>query len=163
MGVLYFYYARAHAPSPQSVDGDTLDAKLYYEVYCRGCNKSTFPLSNGQASIDSVYWYILPNSVVSSTIFDYNSPSTQNPSGATATYKDKQTITVKANKTPHNNRVFFTPSKPYLQYNRFGTFLPKHYFDVEFTSSAPVWTGEGEKGKTVDTDISKIRNQSLEW
>ncbi len=166
----HFYYGRAHAPSPQSVVGKVLNAKLYYEIYCKTCDKTKFLLANGKASIDSVYWYILPSSVYNNFgagVCDYNSPNALY--GATATHpaSDEATIHITVSKVPHNDRISYIPNQTYLQYNRFST-IPypsniKHFFNVEFTSSGGVWAGEGLKGKTVDTDISKIKNQSLEW
>ncbi len=161
----HFYYGRAHAPSPQEASGMTLTAKLYYEVYCKGCNKSTFTNVNNKASIDSVYWYILPSSVYNKfgSDCDYNNNPINSKNGATPVRKDAANMQITAPTTPHRDRITYTPNKPYLLYDKYNSAVSNHNFDVIFTSKAPKWAGEGEKGKTVDTNISKIQNNSLEW
>ncbi len=175
----HFYYGRSHAPSPQESTGNSIDAKIYYEIYCKNCDKNKYPLAKGKASIDSVYWYILPNtayngfssgsgtcsfvlpSSFSFAMFNFNF---FNPNNLNITYIDNTTMRINTTQNPpYSSRVYYIPNQPYLRYNRFGTALPEHYFDIKLTSASNTWGGEGEKGKTVDTDISKIQNNSLEW
>ncbi|MBE0492106.1 MAG: hypothetical protein IBX44_07625 [Sulfurospirillum sp.] len=55
LGTATFYYGRAHAPD-YTFAGDSGTARIYYEVYCKDCNKSNFNISNAE-SIDSINWY----------------------------------------------------------------------------------------------------------
>ena len=160
-----FYYGRAHAPSPQTTAGTSLDAKIYYEIYCNSCDILKFTHADNRASIDSVRWYILPPAVYNNfatSVCDYISPRAIDTT-ATATYNDEATINVTAPNAPHANKIFYTPSSTFLQYHRFGTGLPEHFFNVKFSNANSVWAGEGNQGMTVDTNISKIYNQSTEW
>jgi len=163
----YFYYARAHAPSPQSTDQNILYAKIYYEVYCKRCNKVIYTQAGGSSSIDSVYWYILPSSTVSNfgtSVCNYTNPRAIDMTDIdTLNHDSADKIKIKASKVPSKNKIFYTPVSGFLQYNKFGTYLPEHYFDIIFVSANSVWAGEGEKGSTVDTDISKKHNKSLDW
>jgi len=162
-----FYYARAHVSSPQIVEGDDLKANVYYEVYCENCDKSVFINASGLSSVDSIYWYILPNSVVSTfgpSVCDYNNPRALDSSTITSiTHNSVAELEVKTSTIPSKNKIFYTPVSTFLQYNRFGTSLPEHFFEVSFISAANKWAGEGEIGSTVDTNISKNVNQSLQW
>jgi len=163
----FFYYARAHIPSPQTSQGDTLDAKIYYEVYCKNCDKSVFLQADNSSSIDSVYWYILPSSVLSnlgSSVCDYKDVRALDMSTINNIVHQSNTdLNVVVSQVPSKNKIFYTPINSYLQYNIFGTFLPEHFFEVSFSSASSKWAGEGTKGSTVDTNISKNLNQSLDW
>jgi len=165
----HFYYVRAHVPSPQTSDKNFLNAKVYYEVYCKNCDKTTFKNARGKSSIDDLYWYILDSSVVSSMggACDYTIPPSPNhaidPSIA-VTHLDASTIKVVPPSLPHSNKVFFAPISSDLIYNKYAPSMPTtHSFTVKFSTSSTQWAGEGEKGKTVSTQVSKKSNQSLEW
>jgi len=160
------YYVRAHiAPDPINIAGDELNANIYYESYCKNCNKNQFPYAKEKASIDSVYWYILP----SSSFDDFTCDILPNVTVAEPSHvidisrKNSQKIHMKVNKIPQSNRVFYTPKYDYLLYDKFNSAVLKHHFDVSFSSAGAKWAGEGELGNTVDTDISKIKNESLEY
>ncbi len=160
----HFYYGRVHVSSPQETSQTYLDAKVYYEIYCKNCDKTIFTLANGSVSVDDVYWYILPKSIYSnfgSGVCDYHSPRATN--GANPTHKDEATIHIIAPTIPHNDKIYYTPNQTYLRYNKFGTALPEHFFDVKFIFNTPVWAGRGKLGNTIDTNISKIPNRALEW
>ncbi len=160
----HFYYGRVHVSSPQETSQTYLDAKVYYEIYCKNCDKTIFTLANGSVSVDDVYWYILPKSIYSnfgSGVCDYHSPRATN--GANPTHKDEATIHIIAPTIPHNDKIYYTPNQTYLRYNKFGTALPEHFFDVKFIVNTPVWAGRGKLGNTIDTNISKIPNRALEW
>ena len=167
----HFYYARAHVPSPQTSDNNSMSPKVYYEVYCKGCNKSMFVEAAGKSSIDSVYWYILPSATIGTfgtSVCDYKSSSADlyaidGSLISSLSHHDNTTIDIKASKVPSKNKIYYEPINSYLQYNKFGTALPKHYFDIIFTTSNTKWAGEGTKGTTVDTNISKKSNQSIDW
>jgi len=164
----HFYYARAHVASPQSSDSGVINANVYYEVYCKGCNKNIFTQAKGKASIDGVYWYILPSSTITafgSSIFDYNNLRALDPSKILKVKhinRDNILIKPKNPNEPSKNRIYYTPIHSFLQYHKFGANLPEHYFDVIFSTSGK-WAGEGEQGKTVNTNIFKKQNSAIEW
>ena len=159
-----FYYAKIHVPSPQSVAGNSMDVNYYYEVYCKNCDKDYFPHTKNRASIDDVYWYILP-----SNVYNYLN-------GCNYTFKrfavgqngikhndlsnDKQKITI--DKPPYEDRVYYS-SKDYLLFDKYNKNITEHYFDIKFTPKKAIWAGEGEKGSTVDTQINQVGNPSIEW
>ena len=163
----YFYYARAHAPSPQTTDGKTLNAKIYYEVYCKNCDKTIFVNANNNSSVDSLYWYILPDSVLSNlgtSVCDYKNPRVLDSSTISSiSHKNSKDLKVITSSVPSKNKIFYTPLNSYLEYNKFGTFLPEHFFEVSFTSGGSNWAGEGTLGTTVDTNVSNSINQPLQW
>jgi len=163
----HFYYGRAHAPSPQSTDQDILYAKVYYEVYCKSCDKTIFTQAGGASSEDSIYWYILPSSTLSSlgtSICNYTNPRVIDPTNTSyINHNSFDKIKIKASKVPSKNKIFYTPIKSYLRYHKFGTALPEHYFTVIFSTKNSTWAGEGSIGAKVDTKISKKENKSLDW
>ena len=82
----------------------------------------------------------------------------------TPIHTDNSHIKIVAKKVPSKNRVKYEPTKPYLYYHKFTTTYPeRHYFNIIFSSSSSEWAGEGELGNTVDTNISKMYNKSLDW
>jgi len=164
----HFYYARAHVPSPQTSTASFLDAKVYYEVYCKNCDKSVFTNASGQSSVDSIYWYILSSSVVSNfgSVCDYTIPASPNHAVDPSINVVHQTPTlmkITPPSVPHANKVFFIPTNSFLQYSKFGSLPIKHHFTVKFTTGSSIWAGEGTTGVTVDTDISKKGNQAIDW
>jgi len=169
----HYYYGRAHVSSPQTSDSDEMTPKVYYEVYCKGCDRSSsgFHQASGKSSEDSIYWYILPSSTVTSfgtSVCDYKSSSSDlypidASSISSISHQDFETIKIKASKVPSKNKIYYEPVSSFLQYNKFGTSLPKHYFDIVFTTANNKWAGEGDKGTTVDLNVSKKSNQSIDW
>jgi len=164
----HFYYGRSHIPSPQLSTKTFMDATVYYEVYCKSCDKSIFTQADGKSSVDSIYWYILDSSTVSSFggICDYTIPPSPDyavdPS-ITVTHQSPTTIKIVPPSVPHANKIFFVPSNTFLQYSKFGSLPIKHHFTVKFSSGNSIWAGEGSKGSTVDTTISKKSNQAIDW
>ncbi len=157
------YYVRAYVPN-MTVAGNDVNATVYYETYCKSCDKSKFAYSNKKASIDSVYWYILPSNSYDNSTCDIKTTLNTSNNSIVDTLKkvDFKTIYLKVKKSPATNRVFYTPSYSYLFYDRYKTPVVKHKFDIDFTSSSAKWAGEGNLGNTVDTDISNTKNNSLE-
>jgi hypothetical protein len=171
-----FYYARVHAPSPQEVAGKELDAKIYYEIYCKRCNKDYFDLAKNRASIDDVYWYILPKNVFSTLLKDpiHNYKFDSFAKNDNIDFNDYRQAPLKeayeiyyirVKKAPDKNRVFYTPLPlhPYLLFDKYNQNVKKHHFDIGFSSASAQWAGEGELGNTIDLDISKIPNQTIDW
>jgi len=165
------YYGRVHAPSPQTIAGTVMDSKIYYEVYCKNCDKSRFNLASNRSSIDSVYWYILNRSVFSTLLTDplhnfdfirFADDDGINSSSYKSCTDDFEIYTIKIKEAPYKNKVYYK-SYPYLMYNKFNPAVTEHAYDVIFTNQNHDWAGEGERGKVVDTNISKISNTSLDW
>jgi len=165
----HYYYAREHVSSPQTSDQLTSNIQIYDEIYCKNCNKSIFIHANNRSSIDEVFWYILPPATVSffgTGIFDYYDTLPYPPrslQNSTVSKVSPSTIKVTAPELPYKDKIYYTPTKDFLRYSRFSSSLPEHYFNIDFTSSSTKWAGEGTKGKTVDLNISKNTNHSLEW
>jgi len=167
----HFYYGRAHVPSPQTSDTNIIKAKVYYEVYCKGCDKAKFTQANGKSSEDSVYWYVLSDGKIAqftTAVCNYKDTASDLYAAdvstvSTVSHEDFETIKVEASKIPSKNKIFYEPISEFLQYNKFGTALPKHYFSVIFSTKNRKWAGEGEKGETVDLNVSRKSNQSLDW
>ncbi len=153
-----YLYVRSHAPT-QSTSGDSFDAKIYYEVYCKNCNKNIFDIENLQESYDDIYWYIL-DSYPSSCTFSgakglYSSSLVQSSNSI-------DTLGLKAPKMPYIDKVVYSPAL-WLVYNRFNSSATEHSFKVEFTSSNQEWAGKGDVGLTIDKDISNGRYQKMDW
>jgi hypothetical protein len=167
-----FYYARVHAPSPQEVAGKELDAKIYYEIYCKGCNKNYFKLAKNRASIDDVYWYILPRTyyctLLTNPLNNYQFIGfARNENIDKYSYKNDgksnfEIFYIKIKKAPDLNKVYYK-SYDYLLFDRYNKNVNEHNFNIRFSSSSSQWAGEGELGQTIDMNISTIPNQSIDW
>ena len=152
-----FLYIRANAPT-QSTVGKELNASIFYEVYCKNCDKNSFGLDNLEESRDSIYWYILDN-------FDPNFGISANPQSlyhSSCSTNQKDRITINVDKTPHQDKIIYTPFS-WLVYNRFNPLATKHSFKVEFSSKGDSWGGKGEVGLTVDHDVSSLGYQKMDW
>jgi hypothetical protein len=156
-----FYYARAYAPD-QSVTGDTLDALVTYEVYCKNCTKSTFTeIDPNYTSLSAPYWYRIsdtdPLLSFSNTEIVYSGVTVQ----GTPTNNN---IKLKATKIPHSNRIKYKPTG-YLLYNMFNSSATKHNFNVSFSSFSTKWSGKGDLGSKVDMNVSNRSRsiQQMDW
>jgi len=164
----FHYYARAHvAPSPIKVNGTSVDANVFYEVYCQSCDKSVFTVANNSSSLDSVYWYIIPQSLyLGRGVCDIkNSIDSLNHDGNIISMQrlSPNKIEIKVNKTPYKNKIIYTPKYEYLLFDRVNSSVTNHKFIVDFASGNSVWAGEGNIGTTVDTNISTNTNMGLSW
>jgi hypothetical protein len=163
-----FYYGRIHAPSPQESITIDINASLYYEVFCKSCIHSNYPLiSTAQPSVDSANWYILPKAkctTLGSDMCDFSFEYFLSPLNIDSHNKvDENRFYIMSNTTPSQNRVFYKPTKDFLLYDKYNSSPTNQAFDVVFKYSDPTWAGRGEKGEGVDTDISRINNQSVDW
>lgn len=153
-----FYYARAHAVN-QEVVGHTLDAKVFYEVYCKSCDQNIFSLAKGAESQDSVFWYIIPSL---SADLDFDGVHALYPV-KTISKAARDKITISVAKTPQNNVITYQP-KSYLYFNPFSYSSGTHKFKVSFASEENHWAGKGDIGKTVDMNISrKMKFKKIDW
>jgi len=159
-----FYFARAHVLD-QSIAGDQGDVHVYYEVYCKKCDKSRYLYADGKESMDSVFWYILPQSVYTSLESDIEGGNLQAVSDATVQLQkigcDK--IRIKTDKVPSVVGVKYTP-KTYLRYDRVKNGVTAHRFKVRFSGTSGKWAGRGKLGSTIDMNVSKNAGRmKLDW
>ncbi len=164
-----FYYGRVHAPNYEVVGRD-FNATIYYEVYCKDCAPTFTKVQNAQESVDSVFWYILGAT-------DYNAlngsiTKTNIQSATQSTYEhyytyippqppEKDVIVIQAPTLPFSDRINFGADS-WLLYNRFRD-ITQDSFRIEFISPDFEWSGKGNRGLTLDTDISENKLQKMDW
>ena len=163
---IHFIYGRVHAPNYSS-DTDTISAKIYYEGYCKDCNKSKFP-SLGSESVDSIYWYINDqNGINDGNISSFAQPATTkitiSPSSSVSISNGEETHTITYTGTsyPYSERVDMQAS-PWLIFNPYNPNATTNSFFVDF-SKYNDWAGVGTTGKTVDLNISSKGSKRIEW
>ncbi len=158
-----FYYGRLHMPDI-TVDKPTCKMPIYYEVYCKDCNKSRYTLANNPESVDSVNWYIINTIHTSANLGTYTNESTKHGVSIVSGGVNLQDISLSLGgiKPPYKDRVVLTPSS-WLLYNPFNAAITTTSGKVDFTSAARVWGGKGKLGYTVDSNISKRDIKKMEW
>ncbi len=158
-----FYYARSHA-ADQSFVGKKATAVVDYEVFCRSCNKPDFALNMGRESRDSVFWYVIPNSIA--TDFTLSSPPTSTPGiNVVKELGSSDKIAMTVDKTPHLNMIKYV-SPSYLMFDQFKAIALEHTFKVKFIGGTAQWAGQGELGKTTDMNVAKesgSMGKKLDW
>ncbi len=159
-----FYYGRVHAPD-YSTKGDTINAKIYYEIYCKNCNQSLFS-AIGKESVDSAYWYINKdeNSTNDGKIYNFITSSMINPvtpSSTVSNGEETDTFKYNAGTYPYKERVDINASS-WLIFNPYDDSAKTNSFSVEYLGNGG-WSGVGKTGKTVDLNISSQGSQRLEW
>ncbi|MDX1808044.1 MAG: Calx-beta domain-containing protein [Sulfurospirillaceae bacterium] len=162
-----FYFGRVHAPD-YTFDGNSGNAKIYYEVYCKDCNKSSFDV-NGSESVDSINWYLNPmhlnNSFGDVSANGANSFSalsgTSTPGSSGTINNGTETITL-SHAAPHIDKIQMY-GKSWLIYNQANPNATENDFIVEFKNAANNWAGQGKLGHVIDTNISVRSNQRLNW
>ncbi len=169
-----FYYGRIHAPDYSSESNTTINnAKIYYEVYCKDCNKTKFTLAKGKESVDSIYWYI-NNSHVSKdgnisnflnswthSVSTHLTFTPQKSPNNISNGIENHTITYNGNSYPYKENVDMNASS-WLVYNEFNETAKYNSFNVEFYGVGG-WSGVGETGNTVDLNISTKKSKRIEW
>ena len=163
---MHFIYGRVHAPNYSS-DNNTISAKIYYEGYCKDCNKTKFPSLGGE-SVDSIYWYINgQNSINDGNITNFAQPAntkiTITPANSTSVANgvETHTITYIGVSYPYRERVDMNASS-WLIFNPFDANATTSSFFVDF-SKYNDWAGVGTTGKTVDLNISTKGSKRIEW
>ena len=160
-----FYYGRVHAPDYRGVS--PIVATVYYEVYCRDCNKTALNIT-GAESIDSINWYANPLHVNNSfgVVNDYNATDGTTTDNQTPINNGTETIRLSLTApltAPHKDKIKMTPSN-WLIYNIIDPTYPTNDFLVEFYKAGSDWAGEGIRGTVVDDKNVSIRqNRRLEW
>ncbi len=165
-----FYYGRVHAPDYSSSSNTISNAKIYYEAYCKDCNKSAFP-SLGTESVDDIYWYINKdhNSSNSGQIFGYPSSLIATPTGKISISSvgnvsfgiENKTITYNGSTYPYRERLDMNTSN-WLIFNPYDENAKYNSFNVEFYGKGG-WAGIGQIGKTVDLNVSSKSSKRIEW
>ncbi len=168
-----FLYARAHIPD-QSVIGKEMDVKVYYEAYCKECDKALFGFENLIESVDSINWYILEDINEEYSDFSLGNGLTSDPGGKNdnitsrhsslrANKTGSKSLRVKTSKTPTIAKVTYTP-KRYLVYNQFKIDAKTHSFTTRFTQQPKSWAGKGDLGLSVDMFVNS-RNyfDKIDW
>ena len=157
-----FYYIRAHAPDYYTTDTN-FNATIYYEVYCKDCNKTLYPLAQGAESKDSVYWYIIDSSIYNaiSPLPTITNPVSSN-SQVSATVNSIDSLNLTTSSTPNKAKITFKPDD-WLLHDPYNSMPPQATFYVNFNSAAPSWVGEGDVGMIVDTNVSTQKVNRIEW
>ncbi len=168
-----FLYARAHIPD-QSIVGKEMDVKVYYEAYCKECDKALFGFEDLIESIDSINWYILENINEEYSDFNIGNGLTSNNSGENDNITSKysllktnktgsKSLRVETSKTPTIAKVTYTP-KSYLVYNQFKNDATTHSFITRFTQQPKSWAGKGDLGLSVDMNVnSRNHFDKIDW
>ncbi len=174
-----FYYGRLHASDYMAV-GNKLDAKIFHELYCDQCDrKNVFTLAGGAESVDSVKWYQVGDyndaksgfANVTGTKYPFTVTTTQNPGTISATPDldavsngmDMITFNVDPAKLPLMDRIYYLP-KPWLIYKGFGSSDNRHHFDIDMSNVVSKWAGKGERGLTVDLNVSGRKgSMKIDW
>ncbi len=168
-----FLYARAHI-TDQSVEGKEMSVKVYYETFCKECDKKLFGLEGLKESIDSINWYILES--INEEYNDFSVPGSSSPSDGgehknitsrhsfiNTSKTGSQSLKIVTTKTPTIARVTYTPKK-YLVFNRFKNNAKTHNFTTRFMQQPKSWAGKGDLGLSVDMLInSRNRFDKIDW
>jgi hypothetical protein len=162
-----YLYARAYAPN-QSSTGTKMQAKIFYEAYCKNADRNHYGLGGYPESVDNIYWYILPESETNGLDFSHvaegitgGTTSGSVPGSMTVITSlfeklekmNKTSINIQAKKIPLRTRLSFQP-EDYLVFDPYNASVTKHYFIISLTPKPKNWAGRGKIGTTVDTQIS---------
>ena len=165
-----FFYGRVHAPDYSAENNTTINnAKIYYEVYCKNCNKSQYP-SLGKESVDGVYWYVnkAQNNSKDGNITGFPNSLNTTPShlltitqNSISNGVENYTITYTGSSYPFKERIDINAS-PWFIYNPYDQTATTDSFYVDY-SGVGGWAGIGKTGNTVDLNISTRRSKRIEW
>jgi len=158
-----FYYGRVNVPDIETARED-IDVTFYYEVYCKDCNKTRYPLAKGAESGDSVFWYNNNDAHISDVQGTYTGERSEN--GITCAVNAQSYTGLNASlqtlSAPHRDRITFEPSK-WLIYDKFNASAVSDSFNITFFSTADSWAGKGDKGLTMDQNISRRNAKKMDW
>lgn len=156
---LDFYYGRLHSPN-LAVEGADMNATIFYEVYCNGCNVSMFTFANGYESLDSINWYILNG--IDSDVSAFSNARGAFGGSSMVLGTGSSIITLVAPSLPYADRIKYDP-EPWLIYNRFNNSAGSHSFNGRFLSLGATWAGKGKQGMTVDENVSVRKYKKMDW
>lgn len=156
-----FYYARVHLPDIETDQSD-FNATVYYEIYCaQGCD-GMYALTQNPEAIDSINWRIV-NDTHHAGLGSYNMLTVDAKNGtyiATPTI-DKIPLSLGAIAPPHHDKITVTPDS-WLRYDQYLNSTTTG-FTIHFLTRDVDWSGAGEKGHTVDSNISTKNAKKMEW
>jgi hypothetical protein len=156
-----FYYGRLHVNDIETSESNCV-VSVYYETYCRDCNKSRYSFVNSKESIDSIHWYI-NNTYHNSQLQGYYEDALS--SNGVTIYDEslkEMKLSLGSLKTPHRDKIRVRPSS-WLIYDRFKSLQKYTAFGVSFTSGSSYWGGKGDLGLTIDTNISLQNIDRMDW
>ena len=172
-----YYYGRLYIPDSMSV-GNRLEADIFYEIYCKSCDKSLFPMAKSE-SVDNINWYIVDNpydgqsgfSGISTTNNNFivtNATLPQNDITVTTLSAitngiDQITFEVPSSKLPLKDRVTYVP-QPWLTYKPFNLIKSKQVFSIDLVPKPNDWAGKGDIGLSVDMNMSGRKDSmKINW
>ncbi len=156
-----FYYGRVN--TVDHIEGvSPINTKIYYEIYCKDCNKSKYFIDENKTSINSVFWYQNVFHTDASCGFIQNSISkkgTTNIDINSSFVFGSEDINMTNPNAPYSDTIRLIPS---------GWLAPLsssyREFSVTFFNINTHWAGEGRLGHTVDEKIEATRrNRKIEW
>jgi len=156
-----YLYARVYATTIKT-DKESIDVPLYYEAYCKDCNRSKYFPANVHESLDSVNWYQINTLHTSAAQGHIQSIFAKNGTHIGSVTLDKIPLSLGTLNAPHRDRIFFTPDS-WLQFNKYKETGNKSHFDVFFFPPDEKWGGKGDIGRTIDLNISKTNRQTIDW
>lgn len=169
-----FYYGRVFAPYYAfTINPGT--ATIYYEVYCKDCNQTTYNITALTKTVDNNNeWYqnswhtsMSDGNVSNNNIGDSYEPigsAIVNVSQTTAgsfNGDGTESINLTAPSVPYKDRIQMHGS-PWLIYNQYNPATTVNDFEVEWFGKAG-WAGRGDLGKTVDENVSQKTNRRVDW
>ena len=156
-----YLYARVYATTIKT-DENSIDVPLYYEAYCKDCNRSKYFPANVHEGLDSVNWYRINTLHTSAAQGHIQSIFAKNGTQIGTVTLDKIPLSLGTLNAPHRDRIFFKPDA-WLQFNKYKETEDKSHFDVFFFPPDEKWGGKGDIGRTIDLNISKTNRQTIDW
>ncbi len=156
-----YFYGRVHAVEYHTSKTDC-SVPIYYEMYCKECNKSVYLTQTNHESADSVHWYIINNLHTSILQGSVKSAISRNHTEITDIRLGHISLSLGSLKPPHSDRIVMHPDS-WLLFNPFSEHIVDPSFYIHFYSGGKKWGGRGELGHTLDVNISKQGNRKMEW
>ncbi len=157
---LTYYYSRIKVLDYPNIIGDILDdAPIYYETYCKNCDKSVFALANEPLSASGeLFWYQNPYH----SSFEGHVISASSLHGTSVNDLRLKRFDLKAPSLPHSDTISFVPSS-WLVYDASNPLASSIKFNVNFLNANTKWVGVGKLGHVVDENISIRKNRKISW
>jgi uncharacterized repeat protein (TIGR01451 family) len=166
-GVARYYYTRLYAPDYLSIESSNFRAGLFYEVYCdedSGCDKNAMGLGDLVESRDHINWYIF-NKYHSFVFGGYALGSVNSANGLPVSNFQVFSVDLNLSTTmrrPHCDRISLTPDS-WFRYDEHDSIQADTLSFKSCFTSTGLWSGKGDVGLTIDSNISKTRNYKIDW